>query len=744
MGRSQKLVVLVSALALVLVAPWLRDSGRGARVVEPRSVERDVPADTPQPGWLPIAPRERVALSTSEATTEGTATDARISRSADEPHATHGRIEVEVVEATLAPAPDVTVILERDGKIEARSTDARGRVAFDFAEELDPDNPARVWAHILASHFDSVEVERAMPPGQPLRLILQPHGALDVQVLTAEGQPVTRGQVFASSAASAAGPWAGEPVSAPIHAGHARLAVDLDLALFLTAQSERDHPSRGGAEIDGPVEPGERVAVTLRLSFERTTFAFRAVDEQGHALAEGVDAEFVVTSVGPSSEIGEGFGGGDDGRFEAYLDAEAAPGERRVLELRHDALALFAKVDVSRFAPGRIDLGDIVLRAAPLVASGRVVDPRGRPLAGLEVEATPRAGTAENGEPVFWFGERSALTGADGTFAVRGALAPGSVRLQLAGDDPQVQPLVVAVGTTGVELVAQATGGLAGRVLFDPDVPYPGRISIDAYPHGHREASRSGGFGSWRHSVPLPPGAFEFDGLLPGSYTVTVSGDEVLAEVTGIRVVGGEIARDPRLAELDLRGRLHLFTFELVPPSPGFELRSSVSYTASGTSAPVQSAEWFLDEDPRLATRLEHIDATLRVEGCRAERFVDPGPRTEVHLRAGLPTRLVLPRGIALPAPPLRLGATLLDEDGKPSGASSAPFDEHGELRCFAPAPGRFRVGWLLERRNANGDNRCALAVEPAQFVEVREQEGEQRIELALTPAALARALGVR
>jgi len=750
MGRSRKLVLLVSALALALVALWLRDSGRGERVVEPRTVERPVPEDAPAPALLASTPQERVALSAqSQAPEVSAATPPTLSRAA-EPTATRARLEIEVVEATLEPVPDVVVILERDGASEGHATNVRGRVGFDLAEELDPARPARVCVQLVAPEQSWVAVERATPPGQPLRLVMPPHGALDVDVLTAEGRPAERerGSVELALAETSAVGWSPgswrRSMSAPIRGGRARFElVGLGLRLELSADSRRDL-SRARSLVDGPRAPGERVAVTLQLTLDRTILVFHAVDERGHALSGELRAKVEIHSASMSTASGSEVHAGDDGRFEWILDPDYATGERRELDIRHEARGLSASVDLSRpFQPGRIDMGELVLRSEPLVASGRVVDPEGRPLAGLEVEAAPSVGTAENGEPVFLLGQWRAITGADGAFAVFGTLAPGPVRLELDGKDPQVMPLVVASGTAGVELVAQATGGLAGRVLFDPGVPYPNRIYISVHPDDDPENLHSPVGHS--HEAQRPRGAFELDGLLPGSYTVAVTGDEVLAEVSGIPVVGGQISRDPRIQELDLRGRLHLFTFELVPPFSSFQYSCSLSYTPSGASAPVQPAEWFLpNEEPKLVTLLEHIDATLRVEGCRVERFTDLAPHTEVHLRAGLCVRLALPRGVELPARPLRLGATLLGENGEPVGASSQLFDEHGELRCFVPEPGRFKVGWLLERRSAHASGRGQFEVEPTQLVEVRDDEDEQRIELALTPEALARALDVR
>src|SRR6185436_19428011 len=91
-----------------------------------------------------------------------------------------------------------------------------------------------------------------------------------------------------------------------------------------------------------------------------------------------------------------------EGRFEWTLDVACAPGERRELELRAKARKLSARIDLSRpFPPGRIDMGDVVLRPLPLVASGRVVDPEGRPVKGVTVTVSTAIDDTGSSKPFF-------------------------------------------------------------------------------------------------------------------------------------------------------------------------------------------------------------------------------------------------------------------------------------------------------------------------------------------------------
>src|SRR6185295_13774403 len=136
---------------------------------------------------------------------------------------------------------------------------------------------------------------------------------------------------------------------------------------------------------------------------------------------------------------------------------------------------------------------------------------------------------------------------------------------------------------------------------------------------------------------------------------------------------------------LDLRGRLHVFRIELVPPSKDFVVVGSVACVASGSAGP-EYPHWISGDRARqveLVTPLAHVDATVRIEGCRIERRADLAPRTVVQLRAGFPVRLVLPAGVTLPGPPLFVGVSLTAEDARFGGLPSF-FDEHGEALCLA------------------------------------------------------------
>jgi hypothetical protein len=403
------------------------------------------------------------------------------------------------------------------------------------------------------------------------------------------------------------------------------------------------------------------------------------------------------------------------------LRYEWVSGERRSLEVGDATLALSAKLDSEPLPPARArEMGDLVLSPAPLVASGRVVDREGKGVAGASVQVE-KALQAPGGTsaPAVWMllPIRSAKCDASGAFVLRGDVEERTIRLSLGHEEElRAAPVVVRTGATGVELVALRTGGLAGRLLLDPGVQTE-TLRVHVHPDGLPEEPIDERWLDGDKRERRREGIFEFEELLPGSYTLTVDLNGVrMTEIPGVAVESGQVARDPRVQEIDLRGQLHVFAFELVPPAPMSELDASVDFTPRGESEPEGHA-YFQGTKGQLATRFERVDATLRVSGYRSERLTDLGPRTEVRLRPGLAVRLVLPRGLSLPQPPLALGATLGDPDGRSIRATARLFDENGELRCTVSDPGRFTVVWLLERNDSGNGSRGGLEIPPEQLV---------------------------
>ena len=526
-----------------------------------------------------------------------------------------------------------------------------------------------------------------------------------------------------------------EPLREPV--GRSEVApAEPDLREVLPVRSQAR--SRSAPELDEPAD---------------TVLVFHALDEAGRAVAGELSLTTRTSIRSGGSASGDSATADAEGRFEVRIDP-FLEGARRELEVGARQGALLALVDLSRsFPPGRTDMGTLVLAAAPLIAAGRVIDAAGRPVVEAVVVAQTLSASRDGTPPRIESIYKGDETPQDGAFRLYGFTRAELVEIRIHHKHLRALTLTVPVGSQGIEIIAQGGGGVIGQVLVEPEVPV-GDLRMILRPENVPADSKIEPYDSSRPSRKevARDGRFRLEGLLPWTYTFSVAaGSDVLAEVPGIEIVAGEITRDPRLEPLDLRGRLHVFTLDLVPPSPSLALSGSVRFSASGTTTPVRR-QYFQQSPVVLATPLTAIDAMVRVRDCRIERLSALAERTEVHLRPCLTVRLALPRDIVLPPPPLFLGAEIVREGERPEERARSysevsptpPFDEHGETLCQAFEPGRHTIRWFVEHRWQGGGNSIPLDLPFDQVVVVEDREGEQRFELVVTSRALAAALESR
>jgi hypothetical protein len=534
---------------------------------------------------------------------------------------------------------------------------------------------------------------------------------------------------------------AAEPVDELSYAEPARVGRAEAPAAESNGESKARNGPRARLRVVAKPEPLPRDDATMD-----TVLVFRALDGAGQAVRGDLSVATRIFSPRGYRRPVETVTTDAEGRFEVRVERSLPEGERRELEVSEQHRGQKARVDVTGpFPPGRTDLGDLRLSPEPLIAEGKVIDASGRPVvnASVHVQAV-KAGRYEatgDFEPVSFDGEE---TTEDGRFAAYGSTSAAQMNVFLHHERLKAPPLQLPVGTRGIEIVAQESGGIAGQVLVDPGVQATG-LTLGLLPNTPTTS---------KEKEIADDGHFQLNGLPPGTYTLSVMAyEDVLVEIPGIEVAPGEITQDPRLAALDLRGRLHVFTLDLVPPSPSFEISGIVFFNEVGTSSPVLR-KYFQESPVVVVTPLPAIDVRVRARNCRLERFSALSESTEVRLRPCLTVRLVLPRDIVLPPPPLFLGAGLEPEGHGPkewmstaSQFSAIPrFDERGEALCQAQESGRHFVRWFVERRygDSGGSSKGILGMTIEQVVVVEDRAGEQRIELVLTNAALTAALATR
>ncbi len=171
---------------------------------------------------------------------------------------------------------------------------------------------------------------------------------------------------------------------------------------------------------------------------------------------------------------------------------------------------------------------DLTLEPGAAV-SGRVVDPRGAPVAGARVVAHPPPGETPRGLP------DAATSGADGSFTLPG-LADGVYRLLaeregFARSREGREVVVAGRSVTGIEIELTPGGAIAGQLL-GLDLAELSRVQVRT--------------GSGQTGRVLPDGGYRIDNVEPGRQRV------VAAMAGGSRQAEGEVDLEPGAAEAQL------------------------------------------------------------------------------------------------------------------------------------------------------------------------------------------------
>jgi protocatechuate 3,4-dioxygenase beta subunit len=272
---------------------------------------------------------------------------------------------------------------------------------------------------------------------------------------------------------------------------------------------------------------------------------------------------------------------------------------------RDESWALGSVLLPAEIAAGaEIDLGEVALAAAPILAEGVVVDDAGLCLAGARVNACERFG---EGPDHAWHNlpeDAFQTTGLDGRFRVRG-LRPGALALGVTAPGLRARELEqVEIGARGLVIQLERessppTGALAIEVALEPEIPFLELLL---------RLERRGGGG---HKPDWYPGAtLVFPGLAPGTYDVSLEtrdGDFELARVSGVKVRAGETGSDARLQPFDARGSARRLVLELARPDGTPWRRAAVELTSLDPEASFSTST---DDQGRVALVLpRHLSA---------------------------------------------------------------------------------------------------------------------------------------
>jgi len=438
---------------------------------------------------------------------------------------------VQVLQASGDPAAKVQAFLRAQSGGSSWSTTentgADGIARFAHAGLRGLDHPGATWSTGLSLPLSEAlerELDPARPRAEPIVFRLPPLGEVEVLVLGVDGKPVEDGT---DVQLGIVGP--GQPRDlSPFAHGERPYAYETTLAgkaLFRCVEPGFEVELRAGSNawqplargfFPGPLRARERIQHTLRAELDHPVLVFRGIDEDAQPLRE------TELEVGQWSRSGWNTTRDEqevrtdaEGVFRVDLPVGWKEGDQHELNVTARGGAIGAALDLSRpFENGLNAMGDLVLRAAPLLAGGRVVDAGGAGVAGVEVELEVSL-DGDNWDEI----DLAVKSGAEGEFSARGFVFGEHLRLTPSQEGKAGPAVECRLGASGVELVLVATGAVAGAVLLDPGVPAD-QVHLRLVREGAGEDEHGR---DWRDQTePDPSGEFRLDEQLPGRYSLRI------------------------------------------------------------------------------------------------------------------------------------------------------------------------------------------------------------------------------
>lgn len=489
--------------------------------------------------------------------------------------------------------------------------------------------------------------------------------------------------------------------------------------------------------------PAAPVDAAAPKSAGRPHVRLRALDENGRPIVSRSLFVELVPPVAPERRTAFPIRTESDGTL-CFL----APTLERfdALELRltlmYRSREIVARRDAHRGAMSAdrvIDLGDVMLREPPQLASGHVLDELRRPVAGARVEARV-AGEVEPSEPPLAWTESEE----DGSFRIAIEEQPAAVSL-VANEFEigffSLGPTRAAPGTSGLVLNVARGGRIVGSVLLDPDVD-PTEVRVSSGSAGFRPPGFAIGadrelFSPWL----LPPGRYDLTFTLGGA-TLAVIEEVVVPEA-------GKSTSDPRLEPVDLSGKTKPILLAIVGPDGKPWGRPSSIRSWSGQSGAMKFRERIrltgLDQLFTLHAEVDgdgSVSARIPASASLVSVEVDDFAAATVHWRPTRQTvRLRTPISVRLevedydPAdglPHLMLSLQPIGRDGPRVGASLG----RGTAKLEVAAAGVYEV--RAEWTDWRGRPRTSDASATVHRVTV-EDGRENRFVLVLDQAELER-----
>jgi len=336
------------------------------------------------------------------------------------------------------------------------------------------------------------------------------------------------------------------------------------------------------------------------------------------------------------------------------------------------------------------DLGDIVL--TPLVVSGTIRDASGQPVHGatvdLDLDKEPFV------EMMAGFSIPRASCDALGRFELRQRTTDTSVGLTARAQGFASSPKqFVPVGASGVEIVLERAGSIAGRLAPGSPEPY-----LKLFAAGQPVKA------SVRHAK---EGAFSFHSVPPGAVTLTASypWSEGQLDVPGLVVVAGEETRDPRLEPLDFASTLPAVTLTVVDDRGQPVPKVRVSLVRPGSEKFVECSPGRKGDSLVVSAGPLPLHVRLEAKGYRPQELTGVDSDRTVVLERGIPVRIVFSGTLPVLPEGWELEASLVEAGKRWSPYmpfSVADFEwAPGSAEVHLSQPGSYTLTHRLVHRRA-------------------------------------------
>ncbi|GMV40261.1 MAG: hypothetical protein AMXMBFR64_19770 [Myxococcales bacterium] len=435
-----------------------------------------------------------------------------------------------VAAPTNRGVPGATVLL--DG-LEVAVTDAEGRFTVVDATEGRYVLTARADGYVGPPPTGAPPLEVRIEPGltvSGVRVTLYSGASIGGRVVAA-GKPVAGAalSLYYDAAPGAREPFVTEATARtdasggftlwPVHPGRVRVLAEADG--WSMGESDEVVAESGDPVTDVLIDLGASAAL-----------AGVVLDVQGRPIT-GAEVWVTSTRTGRRNTTTDG-----SGRFELRaLPAGAAE--------VHARASGYEDAPVQALELGANEETRVELRLAQAPGfGGLVVSPGGQPVAEAVVTWMPESSAAMHRRPGGLAGMR-AVTDAKGRFWVRQVPTEPVVMVATHREYAASEERTVPLGVREVTLTLSPGGSLSGRVI-----DAVGRRPVTTYEVAmvsfkSRDGAVQGGGGFERLTVADPDGRFQFTGLTPGTYAISVLADGFRAErVDNIEVWAGQETSD--------------------------------------------------------------------------------------------------------------------------------------------------------------------------------------------------------